>query len=254
MKKTALALSTAALFTLPVQADVLGLYVGGQIWDNTSSGTVGESNNLQDFNLGDEQQGSFFIAVEHPLPFIPNVKVASTTLDSSGSTTLTADFEFGGETFNEGTVISSDFNVDYVDYTLYYEIFDNGLFSFDVGLTGRDFGGDVKVAAPSVTTPSDTITGSISTSEIVPMLYVSTQIGIAATDLNVYAEGNFLSFDDHTMYDYQAGISYELIDNALIDVNLTLGYRAVSMQLEDLNDLYTDIEFKGAYAGAVVHF
>jgi hypothetical protein len=45
-----------------------------------------------------------------------------------------------------------------------------------------------------------------------------------------------------------------LIDNLAIDVNLTAGYRAVKLQLEDIDDLYTDIEFKGVFAGVVVHF
>jgi hypothetical protein len=63
-----------------------------------------------------------------------------------------------------------------------------------------------------------------------------------------------LSIDSHTLYDYQVGISYELIDNLAIDVNLTADYRAVKLQLEDIDDLYTDIEFKGVLAGVVVHF
>ncbi|NQZ20807.1 MAG: TIGR04219 family outer membrane beta-barrel protein [Colwellia sp.] len=248
MKKTALAILVTGLLSASAMADTIGgLYIGGSIWSNEASGAFGEKSGLVDFNLKDEEQGSFYIALEHPLPFIPNLMVASTTIDTDGSTTLLQDFDFAGDRFNAGTDLKSTFDVSYVDYTLYYELFDNGLFSFDFGLTARDFDGDITVS-------SSTESAKISVTEIVPMLYVSTIIGLPGTDFNLFANGNLLSIGDHTMYDYQVGVSYELVDNLAVDVNLTLGYRAVQLELEDLDNLYTDIEFKGVFAGAVVHF
>ena len=94
----------------------------------------------------------------------------------------------------------------------------------------------------------------LSVTEIIPMLYVSAIVALPGTGLDVFANGNLLSIDDHTIYDYQVGLSYELIDNLAIDVNLTAGYRAVKLEIEDIDDLYTDIEFKGVFAGVVVHF
>ncbi|WP_286264413.1 TIGR04219 family outer membrane beta-barrel protein [Thalassotalea atypica] len=262
MKKTllALTLSCASILSFSAHADAVGLYIGGQVWDNAASGVFGESSDMVDFNLSDEQQGSYFIAIEHPFPFIPNVKLSSTDLETSGSTLLGSNFEFGGEDFASGSQASADFDLSYIDYTLYYELFDNGLFSFDVGLTARDFDGDISVSSTMQSTDpdgnpiSETLTGSESISEIVPMLYAYTNIGLPLTGLNFFAEGNFLSFDDHMMYDYQAGISYELVDNLAIDVNVTAGYRAMKLELEDLDELYTDLEFDGLFAGVVVHF
>jgi len=40
----------------------------------------------------------------------------------------------------------------------------------------------------------------------------------------------------------------------VVDVNLTAGYKSVKLELDDLDDLYTDIEFDGVFAGVVVHF
>ena len=261
MKKMLLASSIALCLCSTVQADTLaGIYIGGQIWDNEVTGIMGESGHQIDFNLADEQQGSFYIALEHPIPFLPNAKIASTSLDTQGVSTLDQEIEFGDEIFNVGTEINTGFDVSYVDYTLYYEFFDNGLFSFDLGITARDFDGDVKVssqvntALPGDTPVYDTTTGNISTDEIIPMLYASTIIGLPFTGLSLFAEGNFLSMDDHTLYDYQAGLSYELIDNIMVDVNLTLGYRAIKLELEDLNNLYSDLEFQGVFAGTVIHF
>lgn len=247
MKKTIIAAALLAASATSAQADTIGLYVGGQVWDNEASGLFGEAVSQINFNLEDQQQGSYFVAVEHPLPLIPNARVSFTTLETNGMTTLTSDFEFADQTFTAGTEVNADFDVSYADYTLYYELFDNDLISFDFGLTLRDFDGDVAVSSSGVT-------GKLETDEYVPMLYVATNFGIPATPLNVFAQGNLLSIDDHTLYEYQVGVSYELIENLAVDVNLTLGYREVKLELEDINDLYTNIDFSGVYAGAVVHF
>lgn len=60
--------------------------------------------------------------------------------------------------------------------------------------------------------------------------------------------------DDSTVYDYQIGVSYELVDNLVVDLDLTLGYRAVKLELNDIDDLYSDLTFNGVFAGAIVHF
>lgn len=261
MKKTVLAASLALSIATSAQADTLaGIYLGGQIWQNEASGEFGESGQQVNFNFSDEQQGSLYVAFEHPLPFIPNAKIASTSLTTEGFSTLDNEISFDNKSFAMGSEVNANFDVSYIDYTLYYEIFDNGLFSFDIGITGRDFDGDVSISAISNTAPEGqepnfiTISGMISTDEIVPMLYASTIVGLPFTGFNVFAEGNFLSIDDHTLYDYQVGVSYEVIDNPVVDLNLTAGYRSVKLELEDLNDLYTNIDFQGFFVGAIVHF
>jgi|TARA_B110000438_G_scaffold302856_1_gene362004 outer membrane protein len=251
MKKIALAVTLASILSTNVQADALGIYLGGQIWDNQASGTFGDGSSQVDFNLADQTQNSFFIAFEHPVPLIPNIRIASTTLETEGSTTLNTEFEFDGQTFSENTNVNADFNISYVDYTLYYELFDNDLISFDFGLTGRDFDGDVTVSAQA---SQGSTSGRVSVTEIVPMLYARTNVGLPLTGLNLYAQGNFLSIDDHTLYDYEVGVSYELIDNLAVGVNINAGYRAVKLELEDLNDLYTNIEFDGVFLGTTIHF
>ena len=88
MKKIAFAATLAALFTANIQADTVGLYLGGQIWQSEASGIFGEENTLIDFNLKKEQQMSYFVAVEHPFPLLPNVRISSNMLDTTGKTTL----------------------------------------------------------------------------------------------------------------------------------------------------------------------
>jgi hypothetical protein len=276
MKKMVYAATIAALFTANVQADTVGLYFGGQIWQSEASGTFGENNTLIDFNLKKEKQNNYFVAFEHPFPFLPNVRISSTTLDTGGKTSLTQDFSFGDENFTNGADVYASFNVRYVDYTLYYQVLDNPLFSFNFGVTARDFNGAVTVAGTTVTdtsigilpdtegaqeaehftpiTTSVTPTGKIKTNDIVPMLHVATNISLPLTSLSAFVQGDFSLIGDHSLYEYQVGLSYDLVDSKMVDFNLTLGYKAVNMKLEDLDNLYTDLEFKGAFVGAIAHF
>lgn len=129
-------------------------------------------------------------------------------------------------------------------------MFDNDLISFDFGITGRDFDSDIVVRESEQSGRS----AKLSASGIVPMLYAYTNIGLPFTGFNFYAEGNFLSLDDNVLYDLQAGVSYELIDNLAVDINVTLGYRTVKLELDDLDDLYSALDFDGVFAGVVVHF
>jgi len=251
MKKAIIATSLATVLCASAQADtLLGLYIGGQVWANQAEGTFGEGVTDQAaFNFDDENQGSYFVALEHPIPLIPNVKIASTTLDTVGGTTINTSFTLGGETYTASSQLDTTFDANYVDYTFYYEVFDNDLFTFDFGLTARDLDSKIGVVEQISSQSSD-----LSVSGILPLFYVNTVIGLPFTGFNVFAEGNFLSFDDNTVYDYQVGVSYSVIDNLAVDLDLTLGYRAVKLELNDIDDLYSDLTFDGVFAGAVVHF
>jgi len=292
MIKAALAATLAALLSANVQADTVGLYLGGQIWQSEANGVLDEKNTLIDFALKKEQQSYYFVAVEHPLPLLPNVRISSTSLDTTGKTNLTQVFSFGGEDFPTDDVIevpddefiidtkldtklNASFNVSYVDYTLYYELFDNGFFSFDLGLTARDFDGTVTVTGTTnvvVTTDvkdhpghtpahigseipgTSTGKGEIKISEIEPMLNVGTTINFPLNGLSLFAQGDYSLKNEHSIFDYQVGLNYDLVDSRMMDFNVTLGYRFAKMEFEDLNNLYMKLEFKGAFVGVIAHF
>jgi len=253
MKKTIIAAGIATLLSANVQADtLLGLYIGGHVWANQADGSFGEGvDNQASFDFDDETQGSFYVALEHPIPLIPNVKIASTTLDTVGDGTISGSFTFDGKTYSNETTLNTTFDVSYVDYTFYYELFDNDLLTFDLGLTARDLDSQINVVGDIDGTTTST---DLSASGIIPLLYVNTIVGLPFTGFNVFAEANFLSFDDNTIYDYQVGVSYELLDNLAVDLDLTLGYRAVKLELDDIDDLYSNLDFNGLFVGAVVHF
>lgn len=251
MNKAVIAVGLAAALCTSAQADtLLGLYVGGQIWANQTEGTFGEGETDQAvFKFDDENQGNYFVALEHPIPLIPNIKLASTTLDTLGGATIAGSFTFEGEIYDASSQLDTTFEASYIDYTFYYEVFDNDLLTFDFGITARDLDSQINVVEQASSQSS-----SLSVSGFIPLLYVNTVIGLPFTGFNVFAEANFLSYDDNTVYDYQVGVSYEVLDNVAVDLDLTLGYRAVKLELNDIDNLYSDLTFEGVFAGAIVHF
>src|SRR5690554_6239454 len=139
MKKQAIAICVPALILSgAAQADtVVGLYAGAQVWDTSNSGQFGTGNGNQSFAFTDEKQTSFYIAVEHPIPFLPNIKIRENELVSYGATTLTQDFNFNGQVYSANSSITSYVDLSHTDFTLYYELFDNDLIAFDLGMTGK---------------------------------------------------------------------------------------------------------------------
>jgi len=252
MKKILLAASVAALLSVPVQADMLfGLYLGGEVWQTAPSGTFGDSSTMVDFGLDNEQQTSFHVALEHPIPLIPNIRIAAATLNSEGSTTLSEAYSFAGQTFDVDEVTTTEIEMNFIDFTLYYEILDNDLVTVDVGLTARNFSGDISVAG-KVSNVEDT--KKLDVSLPLPMVYGSVIVGLPFTGFNVFAQGNAISYSGQSIYDVQAGIGYELLDNLVVDVNINLGYRIAKLDINDLENISTDLTFEGVYLGTTVHF
>jgi len=252
MKKTALSIGLVAICaSFSSHADtLLGLYVGAQAWNMETSGGFSDDGSNVSFNFEDEAKPSYYAAFEHPIPLIPNIKVQRTDMDTNGDVTLNSNFTFGGELFSINTDVISDVQLSSTDIILYYELFDNDLISFDVGINAKYIDGELLVIAKD----DATLSGREEFSGPVPMLYSRLAVGIPLTGFGAFVEGSFLSIDDHTLTDYQAAITYSLMENLAIDVTFQVGYRAFTLELEDLDDIYSDLEFKGAYAGLEVHF
>jgi outer membrane protein len=252
MKKTALMLSLSGmLITSTVQADsLLGVYIGADAWRTAAEASYANSNQLQNFNLNDKTQSAYYVALEHPIPLLPNIRLQHNQLESYGNTTLNVDFSFSGETFTTGAELANQIDLTNTDYILYYEIVDNDLISLDLGINGKYIDGFVGVAD----TAANGRNAAQDVSQIIPMLYGSAIVGLPLTGLDVFAQGSFVSYDGSRMYDMQAGVAYALLDNLAIDMRLKLGYRAVNMQIDDIDNLYADIDFTGVFAGVELHF
>ena len=106
-----------ALSSFSSQADtLLGVYAGAQAWDMETTGGFSDSNSNVDFNFEDETKGSFYVALEHPVPLIPNIKLQRTGLDTNGETLLSSSMTYDGELFSANTSVNTSLDLVSTDY------------------------------------------------------------------------------------------------------------------------------------------
>ena len=253
MKKYCLAaaLSMACLAPAAHADTLLGLYIGVDGWQSDNSGSFADNGNMQDFNFEDETFTSYYAALEHPIPLVPNIKLKYTELELNGYATLDDTFEFGDVAFTTGTTASTISDLSHIDYILYYEIFDNDLVSIDLGVNAKQFDGDIVVTG---TSNGQATTETVDFSGFVPLVYGRAEVGLPLTGFSVFFEGSLLAIDDSKVQDYQAGIAWALLDNLAVDLDIKAGYRQMTLELDDIDDLYTNIDASGPFAGVQIHF
>ncbi|MGB1298473.1 MAG: TIGR04219 family outer membrane beta-barrel protein [Psychrobium sp.] len=246
-KKLALASALVTAFALPAKADVLGVYVGAQGWQNEANGGFSQNANLVDFAFEEKTNTNLYLKFEHPVPLVPNARIRVGKLETNGSAELNSAFTFGGKTYrvNENVDTTLDFTNN--DATLYWELLDNDIVAFDFGLTAKNIKGDFLVEDGTQSSMEEV-------SVWLPMGYAAAKVRIPFAGLYVYGDANFVSYDGSKVHDYEVGLGYDLIDNIAVDVALTAGYREVVIELDDVDDINADLEFSGFFAGLEVHF
>lgn len=248
MKKLTLLAAIAATAASFANADtVLGVYAGYGSWDSSFDGKTGKpSITLDDLGVKDHKNKFFYIALEHPVPIIPNIRLAHTEISSRQTSAISKSFTFDGTTYLANETVNSEFDLTHTDATLYYEILDNWV-NLDLGLTARQFDGFVY--AQSVSTPSRNKKEDID--QVLPMLYGKVQFDLPFTGLSAGFEGNYVSYSGDKATDYSAKISY-LFDSVL-DIGLEAGYRKLSVTVDE-DELQANVDLKGPYAAVIAHF
>ncbi|CZF84163.1 hypothetical protein GCE9029_04239 [Grimontia celer] len=175
------ALAVAGAFAMPAQAAVLlGAKVGADAWYADAK--------VNDVRADDASvQPSYYAAFEHFIPLVPNAKIRYTGVESA------------------------KYDVDFTQYDLiaYYEILDNDLISFDIGLNLQKFDGR--------------FTGR-SFDEWQPAVYSDVRLGIPATPVSLFGTFSFGSYDDTSTVDAEAGVLFTL-GLVAADLNFKAGYR-----------------------------
>ncbi len=242
MKKQFTAL--AFLATTLLHADVIGGEVSLGYLNISPSGDFaykGDSVDVEDtFGWGDESSISLKGYLEHPIPMLPNVRLAYTNFDFSGSGTVTA-IRFDNKTYSGN--IDSAMNLDVIDATVYYEILDNWV-SLDLGLNAKYLDGDASV--------SNAILGESKAdlSIVLPTLYAKARFDVPTTDLSFQAEGDIITYGGNTLYDITLSSRYTF----LLGLGVEAGIRLMKFKLDDVDDVTADVDFNALYAAVVWDF
>ena len=249
MRKKLVVAAAFACLPFVAQADtIFGVYAGAGVWAQDYSGGLefanqGEIDLEKDFGFGSENNNVLNVAVEHPLPMVPNIKLQRSELSAAAQSTLERDIVFDGESFTTGSDISSVLDLSHTDATFYYEILDNWV-SLDIGGTIRVFDGEVSILGEE---------GSISArqgiSAPMPMLYGKVQFDLPFTGFFLGAEANYLMISNNGVSDILFRAAYE----SPMRVGAEFGYRTFTLQLDDIDDLYGEMTIEGPYLALTLH-
>ena len=243
------AIVTLLLAATPAaSADTLfGLYVGAGGWKQDFSGDV--ASGVTDIDVGDdlgleeETNNLLYIAIEHGVPALPNIRLQHMNVDVTGANVLTRTIDFNGTVFSVSDAIDTDVDVKTTDAVFYYELLDN-VFSLDLGMAARHMDGYVNVES-SVEFARADFDGFI------PMVYGAARVDLPLTGLWVAASGMGIAFSGDTLIDVNAHVGYE----SDIGLGVELGWRSLRFEMEEFDDIdVAELDVSGPYAALNFHF
>lgn len=218
MRALILIAATSALATsVQLQADVLAIKVGADAWNLDS--TVQKHPNGDKFDLDNEWVGSFYIALEHPIPLLPNLKL-----------------RYNDVNINSGLDEADFSNLDYLGY---YELLDNPLGALDLGLGIKQI-----------------TSGKVNAKEFedyIPTFYGAAEVDIPITGIAVYGDASYGRWDRDEAFDVQLGAKYTF-DLPLLDLGLKGGYRKLRFDFENFDGYRGENNFNGWYLGTELTF
>ena len=209
-------------------ADVIGVKADLSYWDFDG---YSQDNNFK-HELDRQGTAQLSVAVEHPVPLLPNAKIKYVNLDSNSE--------------QSSLINASEIELNNIDYILYYELLDT-IVHADIGAGLTNLDGTVKNLTAGVFTQYDL-------DEYSPLLYATAGVKLPFTGMSAKAEAVYSHGSDTRKTDVQAELQYDFIDNLLVDVGAKIGYRIMQVDFEQDQRPDSQLEFKGPYIGLDIHF
>lgn len=244
MKKTAIAVAVLALAPVAAQADLL-FTVGAKasVWNVEPEGQLDDGVSVEDdgLNMDSENGQQLTVFFEHPVPFLPNLKLKRTDLEFTGDGNINASFD--NVNFNED--VSSKMDLSHTDLTLYWGLpLPVPFIDINFGVNARQFDGKAEVYGKTTMQKE-----SVDLDFVLPMVYgelkINTPIGIYG-----HADINYIGYGDNKMSDVSYGLGYDL-PVPVVDLGLEAGYRKMTLQTDEKDvDINADVDLAGAYFGA----
>ncbi len=212
LKLGLLAVSSITL-TVPASADVLGFAAAIKAYNSDLT------DNTTDLDFDSATNTEFSVALEHPVPLVPNIRLAY------------ADFSFDGEDDGNNSV---ELDQGFVDGTFYYEVLDN-IVELDLGLTARV--SDASAENLNISSKNDNVSA---------LLYGKVQGNLPITGFSVGAIAQLGGNGKDSIADAEVYAQYSF----LLGLGLSAGYRVIDQELEyksrgSKSDF--DSDFEGVY-------
>lgn len=211
------------------QADLVALKGDISYWAYDGHAEMNNTVPFSKEKLDNEGAVQFSVALEHPVPIIPNAKIRYVNLDTQTKSSVLGQPNYA-------------VNLDHADFILYYEILDN-VVDLDIGAGATTLNGHI-----------NRLDQRTNIDETYPIIYGTVGGKLPFTGLSAKAELTYSNFDDAQLTDALAEIQYNFIDNMLVDVGVKAGYRIFTVDLDDYNRNDIKLDFKGPYIGLDAHF
>lgn len=267
MKKLLLVIGLSFALPSMVCADtIFGVYAGVRMWQQDYEGDfhlpaldIRPIDVDDDIDLEKNFNPTFYIAVEHFIPFLPNIKLQHTDITSNDDSNVDLYYTYLGRDFPVGTDVETDVDLSYDALVLYYEVLDNWV-NLDIGLAIVDFNSDLIIKQKQ----AGGFVGKTPIDETVPLLYTRTELQLPFTGLSGGAEISMIRYDGHEIMNISAFLAYKLNWG----LSATLGYEYTAINLDGLRatvgvgngspgtvtPINADLKAKGPFLGLNYHF
>jgi outer membrane protein len=257
MNKTLVATAIFGLLSVfsAQAATVVGFKVGGDLWQTDATGTFNADSNVgnatgpaQTYDYDSETQGSVWLAIEHPIPIVPNLKIRENRLEGSASKDSSG-FYYNGVNFEGASQVYNDLSN--TDFVLYYEILDNDIVSLDLGAAYKKMNGSLRVDGfageelTRIATQRDIDSGVV-------MGYGNAHVGVPGLGLFAFAD-IMIGLNETGVHDYSAGLGWQF-DGIALNTLVRVGYRDFSFDVNGFSGTSQDMQFTGVFAGVELAF
>jgi len=229
-------------------AEFVGINIGAAHWSPALSGTFNSNDNGSSIDLVDDlginssdTRSSLVLILEHPIQSLPNIKYQGFRLDSSGAETLNSNLDFNGQTFNSGNRVTTSFNLSHDDIVFYYGLIDNWI-NLDMGVDLKRFDGEVAL--------SGNTSSRLAIDETIPLLYLSARFDLPYDGFYIGANFNNLGLGSSSVEDTTIKLGYETNTG----IGVEGGIKTFSLELDDADNLDTDLKYDGIFLNGFYRF
>ena len=222
----------------PALADFIGIYMGAGSWGQKFEGNLDDAVFDTNVNLSNDDGSIIYVAIEHPIPILPNFKLQRTSMSTTGS--VTSQFSYNGQIAEVGSDV--DLSFDQLDSVAYMELLDNWV-ALDLGVAIRFY--DIEFVVDNPFAAAD---AKDDLSVAIPFLYGAAAIKLP---LGLYfnAEAFVVSYNGSSIEDIKYGIGYE----SKFRLGVEAGVRSTTIDMDEVDKFSSKFTAEGSYVSVTLH-
>lgn len=230
------------------QADEKALSAGFSFWSTNPDGRFGQAeDNVLELDDSSGLQSNYYFSYEHNYLYLPNFRLARTQTSNEATVAIDKTYALNNSLFRVASVLNASSRHTQVDALGYYEIFDNRTLELDLGLTIRQHA--ITAKAVNQNDSSEAATSKVSDTQI--LLYGAGRLNLPLLHAGAFVETNFLNTSN---YDLETGLVYTVYNSKLVKTNLKVGVKKQSIEFDNLEGLYTQLDWESVFVGMDFHF